>query len=306
MKKNPLLITIGILLIAIFVLLLFVFQVRTSEVAVVTTFGRISSTKTNAGPYGKLPWPIQSVHKFDKRVQNFEDKFDESYTHDNYTLLSEVYVGWKISKPEEFYRKFPGDSADSILRAEKTLEGLVRSTKSAVIGNHPLSDLISTSQKDLKFSDVESEIFSNVQQQLSSKNYGIELEFLGIKKLGFPESVTAEVFKRMQSERQVLISKTQNEGEAEASKIRTQADSKSAELIYNADAQATRIRGEGQAKAAESFAVFQQNPELANFLLSLNALELSLKDRSTLIFDQHTQPFNLFRGYSTNLLNNKK
>ena len=63
---------------------------------------------------------------------------------------------------------------------------------------------------------------------------------------------------------------------------------------------------EAQAEAAKSFAVFQQNPELANFLLSLNALELSLKDRATLIFDQHSQPFNLFQGYSTNLLNPTK
>ena len=71
----------------------------------------------------------------------------------------------------------------------------------------------------------------------------------------------------------MLISKTQNEGEAEATKIRSAADSKSAEMVSNAEAQATRIRGEGQAKAAESFAVFQQNPELANFLLEFECLE---------------------------------
>jgi hypothetical protein len=47
--------------------------------------------------------------------------------------------------------------------------------------------------------------------------------------------------------------------------------------------------------------VFQQNPELANFLLRLNALEQSLKERSTLIFDQRTPPFDLFSGISTNL-----
>jgi regulator of protease activity HflC (stomatin/prohibitin superfamily) len=74
-------------------------------------------------------------------------------------------------------------------------------------------------------------------------------------------------------------------------------------MLANADAEATRIKGEAQAEAAKSFVVFQQNPELANFLLSLNALELSLKDRATLIFDQHSQPFNLFQGYSTNLFN---
>jgi hypothetical protein len=48
--------------------------------------------------------------------------------------------------------------------------------------------------------------------------------------------------------------------------------------------------------------MFQQNPQLASFLFRLTALEDSLKDRSTLIFDQQTPPFDLFRGFSTNLM----
>ncbi|HWH70827.1 MAG TPA: hypothetical protein VNT26_15670, partial [Candidatus Sulfotelmatobacter sp.] len=126
--------------------------------------------------------------------------------------------------------------------------------------------------------------------------------FLGIKKLGLPENVTQSVFERMTSERQVLISKSQYEGEAEAQKIRSEADRKAAELLANAEGQATQIRGKGEAEAAKSLAVFKENPELANFIFRLNALEGSLKDRSVLIFDQHTPPFDLFRGASTNLL----
>ena len=69
----------------------------------------------------------------------------------------------------------------------------------------------------------------------------------------------------------------------------------------DADGQAITIRGKGEAEAAKSLAVFQQNPNLANFLFRLNALESSLKERSTLIFDARTPPFDLFNG-STNLL----
>jgi membrane protease subunit HflC len=77
MKRNPLNMTIGALLIVIFGLLLFLFQVRTSEVAVVTTFGRPTRPITEPGLYTKWPWPIQKVHKLDKRIQNFESKFEE-------------------------------------------------------------------------------------------------------------------------------------------------------------------------------------------------------------------------------------
>ena len=66
-------------------------------------------------------------------------------------------------------------------------------------------------------------------------------------------------------------------------------------MLSDAYAQATRIRGEAEAEAAKSLAVFQQNPELANFLFRLSALEGSLKERSVLIFDQNMPPFDLFR-----------
>jgi len=58
--------------------------------------------------------------------------------------------------------------------------------------------------------------------------------------------------------------------------------------------------------APGEIAVFQQSPELANFIFRLNALEGSLKEKSVLIFDRHTPPFDLFRGVSTNLLEIKK
>ncbi|MDB6110953.1 MAG: hflC 3, partial [Pedosphaera sp.] len=73
MKSNALTITIGALLVLIFGLLLFVFQVRKTEIAVVTTFGKPTRTKSTPGAALKLPWPIQKVYKFDQRIQNFED-----------------------------------------------------------------------------------------------------------------------------------------------------------------------------------------------------------------------------------------
>ena len=65
---------------------------------------------------------------------------------------------------------------------------------------------------------------------------------------------------------------------------------------------ATEIKSIGEADAAKLLPVFQRNPELAVFLFRLSALEDALKERSTLIFDQHTPPFDLFRGVSTNTL----
>ena len=194
MKRNTLTIVIGAVLVVIFALLLFVFQVRQSETAVVATFGKPVATYTNAGAYFKIPWPIQKVYKYDQRVQNFEDKFSQTLTADNNMLLTSVYVGWKISDAGQFLQVFPGDPSVSLPNAQSKLEGMLRTAKSAVIGGHPLSDFVNADPQALKFDAIENEIEQSVQNELRTNNYGIELEFLGFKKIGLPESVTQTVF----------------------------------------------------------------------------------------------------------------
>lgn len=289
MKKNPLNMAVGAVLIVIFALLLFLFQVRTSEVAVVTTFGRVSQTYTNAGLKVKAPWPIQKVHRLDKRIQNFESKFDEALTTDGYNLLVSVYAGWRISDPAAFFPKFAG----STNAAERALQEIVRDAKSAVIGQHPFNHFISVNVQELKFAEIEKEMIERVQGRLQTNNYGIDVAFLGIKKLGLPESVTKEVFDRMAAERQVLVSKIESEGNARAANIRAEADRNAAKLVSDAEAEALRIRGEAESKAAEALRTMNQDPELASFLLRLTGLELFLKEKTTLILDQNTSPLDL-------------
>ena len=91
-----------------------------------------------------------------------------------------------------------------------------------------------------EFGEIEGEIFKKVQDRVAANSYGIEIRFLGIKKLGLPESVTQNVFERMQSERQVLISQIQFEGEEQATKIKASADRESAKLLADAEAEAPR------------------------------------------------------------------
>jgi regulator of protease activity HflC (stomatin/prohibitin superfamily) len=104
----------------------------------------------------------------------------------------------------------------------------------------------------------------------------------------------------MKSERTKLISKAQNEGIKEATIITSAAERQAADVIANAQAAATRIEGEGVAEAAKTLSVFQQNPELAIFQLQLEALKNSLNQKATLIFDERTPPFDLFRNLPAN------
>ncbi|SPE52126.1 Band 7 protein [Verrucomicrobia bacterium] len=300
MKRNPLTLIIGLLLCLVFVSVLLIFQVRQSEVAVVTTFGKPTRPITEPGPHVRLPWPIQKVYKFDQRVQNFEDKLTEGITRDSFNLLTSVYVGWKITEPTNFFPKFAG-AAEPIAEAERLLGQRLAAVRSAVIGRHPLSDFLSLSDNGSNYLAIEQEILTTIQSQMEANNWGLQVEFLGIKKLQLPEQVTQAVFDRMQQERKVLAEKSQSEGEAEAQKIHSEADRRAAETLSIATGEALKIKGKGEAEAAKSLAVFQQNPALAKFIFRLNALEDSCKERTILVFDAHTPPFDLFQGTWTNL-----
>jgi modulator of FtsH protease HflC len=268
----------------------------------VTRFGNPVRDATDPGPHWRLPWPIENVYRIDQRVQNFEDRLTEGKTADEFILMSSVYVGWKVTEPKAFLRKFFASSSDPISEAEKTLKDRLTSAKSSIFGKYALSDFLAAGETN-KFPQIEKEILAAVRAEDKTNAYGWSIEFLGIKRLAFPEIVTQSVFERMKTERQRYSEKSKSEGASEASMIKSEAETVAAKLVANARSAATDIRGLGELDTAKSLKVFQQNQEFAIFLLRLDALEAALKDKSTtLILDPHTEPFSLFQQVSTNVL----
>lgn len=291
MKKSPLTLIVGILIGLMFLAMLFVFQVRNTEMAIRTTFSRPADEAIReAGAYFRLPWPIQRIYRFDKRIQNLEDRFEETLTQDSINLNIQVFAGWRIDQPETFLPKFPEGSVSA---AKRTLSELVRSSKREIVGRHDFADFVSTDPTELKLETIEDEILEAVRAKAEA-NYGIKFEFLSIRRLGLPQNVSEKVIARMKAERQRVIDQLQGEGEEEATKIRSQAEAERTRLLADAEAEAERIRGRGDAQAAEFYKVFQDAPEFADFLLKLDALEAALEGGATLIFDRKTPPFDLF------------
>lgn len=286
---------IGFLLIIIFSVLLFMYQVRVTEVAVRTRFGKVIAEIPEAGVGFKLPWPIERIQIFDKRVQNFEDKLEETLTQDARNLLVMTYLGWSVEKPAIFRDRV---KEGAISEAERNLLSIVRSAKNEVIGQHPFSHFINTDPAQLKFADVELEIFNLVAPQ-ALNTYGIKVHFLGIKRLNLPDNITQKVFDRMRAERQKLVAAYQSQGESEATNIVTSANRIRDEKLAAAEGEAKRIRGQADAAAAASYQVFNQAPALAKLLIKLDAAEKALGNRSTLILDTRTSPFDVLLPQNT-------
>ena len=197
MNRKYVTFAVGALLGLIFLSLLFCFQVRQTEIALVTRFGKpvrsynVDLNRPEPGLKFKWPWPVEKVQLFDKRLQDFEDqgdRFEENLTQDHYPLLVRVYAGWVISDPALFRERFGG----SVERAQMALESQVRNTKNAVVGRHAFSQFISTDEKQVQIPQIEGEMLAGLQDAAKS-NYGIDVRFLGIERLGLPESITQKV-----------------------------------------------------------------------------------------------------------------
>ena len=318
MKKNHIntSLIIGAFLVIIFGFMLFTFQVREGEVAIKTRFGKAVlyddlyvegdtlpdgkavgdvKTKADIGPglHPRLPWPVHDVHIFDKRIQSSEWAFEQTGTSNAQPILIKVFVTWKISDALKFFDKFSGDKA----KADAVLEGKVRSAQNSVIGEYAFNNLVSTNKEELKLDEIEEKMKTRVADD--SKDNGIEIIMVGIKRLGIPESVTGAVFERMKAERQAEIQKIEAEGERQATEIKAKADLEANKILAQARAEAIQISGQAEAQTAKYYEVFKQNPELANFLFQRKALEGLLKENSTLILDPNTPPFNLLTQPNT-------
>ncbi len=266
------------------------FQVRFGEVAVVTTFDKPTRSITEAGLYFKFPFPVQKVRKFDARLQVFDGRIEETFTKDAKNIIVLGTVAWRIKDPLKFLT-----SLGNFYEAQKNLEGLVRSYQNAIIGTYPLSSFISTDREKMKFDQIEEDILRPVAKE-SYERYGIEIAFFKIKRLLLPEAVTEKVFERMREERKKLSRKYRAEGEAEAIRIRAMADSEKEKIVVRAESQGRIIKGQADAEAAKYYEVFKENEEFAIFLKKLEALEQTLKQKSTVILDTRTPPFDLLEG----------
>jgi modulator of FtsH protease HflC len=287
MKNNIVTIITAVVIGVILILYLVSFQVRVNESAVVSTFGKPVRILDEPGLYWKWPWPAQTVHVFDSRLSVLDSPFEETYTKDGKNLLIATSLAWRINDPLKFL-EIVGTKAEG----ERNIRSILRNYQNAVIGMHPLNYLISTDPEELKFNEIEGIIMEMVSEETES-HYGISVEFVKITRIGLPEDTTEKVFSRMRAERSRLAESYRAQGEGEANKIRAEAESERDRIIAKAEAEAKRIRGEGDALAARYYSVFSENEELAIFLRKLDALEETLKEKTTAVLHTNMAPYDL-------------
>jgi len=277
------------------------FQVDETEFAVVTQFGRPVRTVLAAGLQFKLPAPVQTVLRFDRRLQVFETPAvrsvaddaapdetggrsgDEFLTRDKKNVVVSTYTAWRIAPEEAGLTRFL-QSVRDVPRAEVRLSDLVVSELGATLGEQPFSSLVTNDATQWKWSELVSQIATRCRTR-AREDFGVEIVDFQIQRLSFPEQNRRSVFERMRAERERIASQYRSEGDAEARKIRSAAELKAAEIRAAADEEYLRIVGGADAEATRVYGeAYGRDPEFYEFERSLDTLALALTENATAVF----------------------
>jgi membrane protease subunit HflC len=290
MKKIAIPILIAVIF-AVMALYLVSFQVRETESAFITRFGKPLENReiTKPGLYFKWPTPIERVHRFDSRMRVLDAPPAETTTKGAVPIIVTTYVVWRVAEPLKFL-----NAVGTVSDANDAIRYRLNNAQNRVIGQHTFSEFVNSDPEKIKLADIQAEMLKDLQEPVRN-DYGIEIKTLGIKQLKISEEVTKDVFERMRAERRRRTEATIAQGNAEATKIRTDADAKKTALLAAAEGRAKAIRGRGDAEAAQYYKMLEEAPELAMFLRNLEALYTTLKERATIVIPADAEPFRYLR-----------
>jgi membrane protease subunit HflC len=277
--KNSFVILVGVILVTLLLSHMFLYQVRYDQVAVRTTFDRAdeSSVQDAAGLKWRWPWPINKVTLYSKRLQVLDDKIEELQTADGKSVIVKTYLTWRIADPLAFYvtLKDPAEANRQMSSRLREIRGL--------ISNYTFDQLVNVDRSKLKLAAIEDEATRQIDTALREAGYGIQVESVGIHKVILPESTTQKVFETMIASRQRLAENALQEGQAQASAIRSEAASARERILAFAERKAQSIKSQGDREAAVQYEAFAANEEFAIFLRKIEALRKMLDHNTTFV-----------------------
>lgn len=282
--------TLFLSVILVIVILLAIFKpwyiLDETEQGVILQLGKPLKIVAESGLHVKLPYPFQTIRKFDKRILEYDSPPEEVITKDKKTLVVDSYVRWRIKDPLLFLQTVVTE-----IRAVQRIDDVVYSELRTEIGKVELFELVSQLRKE-----VMEKVTRNAS--LKAEGFGVEIIDVRIKRADLPKQNEEAVFQRMKAERERQAKQYRSEGEEEATKIRAEADKERALILAEAQKQAQIIRSEGEARALKIYAeTYAQDPEFFSFLKTLEVYERSFSENDTLILTPQSTVLRYFKEF---------
>jgi len=284
MQKLPIIaIIVAVILIG---LSLSVFTVDERKTAIVLQFGQPKQVYTTAGLKVKLPFPIQNVRYFDKRILEVDpaprrvnissdsnspllkgDDVDVALIEEvsGEPIIVDTFARYKITDPLLFLKRLQTEA-----RARQQIENVMDSATRDVLGGSTLREILSPARGDLMV-----RIRDRVNMEMEPR--GVEIVDIRIVRADLTERLQTSTVNRMITERNEVATKTRSNGKEKALEITSTADKERTVLLANAQKTAQILKGEGDKAATEIYnKAYNRDAGFYAFTRSMEAYKKSM------------------------------
>jgi membrane protease subunit HflC len=288
---------------AMLLILSSIYTVSETEQVILTQFGRpLGGVLKEPGLHVKVPF-VQTVHRFDKRWLEFDGDANEIPTKDKKYIWVDTYARWRIADPLRFYQAVR-DERGGQSRLDDIVDGETRNA----VASFDLIEVVRSSNRPFQVTEELEGIGSaeamakvvvgrsKIAQIILEKaaritpEFGIELVDVRFKRINYVDTVQQKVFERMISERKRIAERSRSEGQGRAAEIRGQKERDMLSASSAGYKSAQEIKGAADAKATAIYAAaYGRDPDLYQFLKSMETLNSSLDEKAWLILSTDSE-----------------
>ena len=257
------------------------FTVNERELAIKLQVGEVVRSDYEPGLHFKIPI-IQTIQKFPRRILSIDDDPQRVFTLERTAMQVDYFVKWRIVDAVQFYTSTSGSQTIATAR----LLEIVKNSIVTEFGKRSVQEAISVERVEL-MADMLATATATAQ------GLGIQVVDFRVKQVEFVEEVRNSVYQQMREERARVAAQTRAEGREDAELIRSTADKDRTVLLADAYRDGQKIRGEGDARAAEIYAkAYTKDAEFYAFYRSIDAYRKSLgKAGDILVLDPNNEFF---------------
>ncbi len=286
MKKIILIVILAVVVLTFFSL----YTINEKEIAVKFRLGKIVAIETEAGLYFKTPF-INNINIFDKRIQTLDERPDRFLTGEKKNVIVDSYVKWRISNAKDFYTSTGGN----IDRANERLSQIIKTGLKSEFSKRTITEVVAGQRV---------KITRNIKEiaKENVKEFGIDIVDVRIKRIDLAKEVSDSVYDRMRTERQRVAKDFRSKGSEQAEKIRALADKKRTIILANAYKNSEIIRGVGDAKSVNIYAIaYNKDKDFYSLYRSLESYKKSFTSKDDiLVLNPNTEFFRYFNGLNVN------
>ena len=240
------------------------FTVAEDEYAVRTRFRQVQQAGYAPGLH--WCWPFERIERVDRRVLSQRFPGETFLSADQQGLLVDIDLSWRVRDAAAYLRGGGGDEQTVSVQLGNVLRGVLK----ADYARRPLAEIIAAPRGGLSPA-----LLARLGPEAAI--LGVEVIDARVKRIDPTDEVVNAIYARMQATYAAQTRQVRAESAAEGERLRAEAERNRAEILATANRDAQRVRGEGDAQAAQIYArSYGANPEFAAFYRSLQAYRTAL------------------------------